>query len=108
MSNVGGKLSSSVPSRGCAGANLTRNRGLGFCPDLSSVVQDDEGGRGNRTEPGVSTPGWPRGRMRPESGARKNVAWCISFPTRLDRASLVPLFLLIVGSETNGLVLLLF
>ena len=28
-----------------------------LCPDLSAVVQDDEGGRDYRTEPGVSTPG---------------------------------------------------
>jgi hypothetical protein len=26
---------------------------IGFCPDLSAVVQDDEGGRDWRTQPGV-------------------------------------------------------
>jgi hypothetical protein len=30
---------------------------FGLCPDLSAVVQDDEGGRGKRTQPGVLTPG---------------------------------------------------
>ncbi len=32
-------------------------RSFGLCPDLSAVVQDDEGGRGNRTQPGVLAPG---------------------------------------------------
>jgi hypothetical protein len=33
--------------------NLAAPRG--YRPDLSAVVQDDEGGRGKRTQPGVST-----------------------------------------------------
>ncbi len=30
---------------------------MALCPDLSDVVQDDEGGRGKRTQPGVLTLG---------------------------------------------------
>jgi hypothetical protein len=48
------------------------------CPDLSAVVQDDEGGRDLRTQPGVLTPGMRQLTNRPEGvgdspGKRKNV-----------------------------------
>ena len=46
-------------------------REYGFCPDLSAVVQDDEGGRAYRTQPGVLTPGTDKKGTRPESGGRK-------------------------------------
>ena len=42
-----------------------------LCPDLSAVVQDDEGGRDYRTEPGALTPGTDIKDVRPESGGRE-------------------------------------
>ena len=39
------------------GAKIRDSLGVGFRPDLSAVVQDDEGGRGKRTQPGVLTLG---------------------------------------------------
>jgi hypothetical protein len=44
---------------------------LDFCPDLSAVVQDDEGGRDNRTEPGVSTPGAIKKRTAPKAAVER-------------------------------------
>ena len=44
---------------------------IDFCPDLSAVVQDDEGGRDYRTEPGVLTPGTDKKGTRPEGGGRE-------------------------------------
>ena len=66
-----------LQKRSCGFENVDRcpnrflSRGYGFCPDLSAVVQDDEGGRDYRTEPEVLTPGTDKKGTRPEAGGRE-------------------------------------